>query len=61
MLEGWERGVAHKLRYGNIESEMSLRHPDGDILMAVRDTRVQFGEVRARAMNVGATDVQVVI
>lgn len=61
MLEGWERGVAHKRRCGNTESEMSLRHPDGVILLAVGDMRVQFGEVRARAMNVGVTDVQVVI
>lgn len=54
MLEGWERGVAHKLRCGNIESEMSLRHPGGYM-------RVWFGEVRARAVNAGVTDVQVAI
>ena len=45
-LEGWGKGMNHKLKFGNIEFEMSWRHPKGDILLATGDV-VEFGEVRA--------------
>lgn len=49
----------HKLRFGNLEFEMSLRHPKtGDILLAVGDMGVEFGEVKARDINVGVTGVR---
>lgn len=49
-MEGWGRGVNRKLRSGNTEYGMSLRHPNKYSLQAARDIGLEFGEIRAKVI-----------
>lgn len=43
------------MQVGKSEFEMSLRHPNGDMLLTVGDMGVEFGEVKARDIHVGVS------